>query len=108
MLNWIGNEVAAQARQALKEEGGKDCYHARCPQCGRKQVRENLSENGCFVCGWKGTEEDIELAVVKFQSACSKAEHSNSGYKTNCPQCGAPVVTEEFLKNGCWRCSYKN
>jgi hypothetical protein len=109
MLKWIGDEIATQAEQALKEEReSKGSYYAQCPQCGRKQVRKNLLDNGCFVCGWKGTEEDIELAAVKFQSARSKAEPANLGYKTNCPQCGASVVAEEFLKSGCWCCGYKD
>ena len=109
MLKWIGDEIATQAGQALKEEReSKGSYYAQCPQCGRKQVRENLLDNSCFVCGWKATEEDIELAAVKFQGAHNKAEPANLGYKTNCSRCGVSAVTEELLKIGCWRCGYKD
>jgi hypothetical protein len=116
MFKWIGDEIANQAEQVLKEEREDEHgYYVSCPHCGKKQVRKNLLDNGCFICGWKGTEEDIELARAKSQSGSPSAgvgelegsEGRNLSYKTNCPHCGASVVTEEFLQNGCWRCGYK-
>ena len=111
MFKWMGDEIANQADQALQEEKGKkDNYHAYCPQCGKKQLRDSLLENGCFVCGWKGSEEDIELSDAKYQSEIEKNKANDSDnlpYKINCPQCGVGVIAEEFQKNGCWRCGYK-
>jgi len=127
MLRWITEEIADQADRATNEEKGKHSYYAECPQCGKRQVKESLLTNGCFVCGWKGTEEDIELTAAKAQSGlqvgvsaehdaekgenCGKNDDSQTApmsYKTSCPQCGASLITDEFLKNGCWRCGYKN
>lgn len=109
----LGDKVIDHIEEAQKEEERKrvekDGYYAFCPNCGRKQIRENLLENGCFVCGWKGMEEDLELAQTKRQSKASLPglRGENLGYKTKCPNCGASLVTEEFLQNGCWRCGYK-
>jgi uncharacterized protein (DUF427 family) len=116
MFKWIGDEIANQAEQVLKEEREDEhSYYVSCPRCGKKQVRKNLLDNGCFICGWKGTEEDIELARAKRQSGTlypqrkemEEERAQNSGYKTYCPHCGTSVITEEFLQNGCWRCGYK-
>jgi hypothetical protein len=105
-----------EAQEAERERLQKSDYYVLCPGCHKKQIKKNLLEKGCFICGWKGTEEDIELAKVMSLRAealsVAKGQRSNLvannlGYKTNCPHCGASVVTEEFLQNGCWRCGYK-
>jgi hypothetical protein len=106
----IGDKVidyVEQAQEKEKKRLQKSDYYTLCPNCGRKQVKKNLVENGCFICGWKGTEENIELARAKLQSGEGGAKMKNLGYKINCPNCDASVVTEEFLKNGCYRCGYK-
>lgn len=98
-----------EAQEEEKERLQKSGYYALCPNCSRKQLKKNLIENGCFICGWKGTEEDIELdkALRVTKGKRSNLVANNFGYKTNCPNCGASVITEEFLQNGCWRCGYK-
>lgn len=105
----LGDKVLDHIEQAQKEESEwlKGDHYAFCPGCGKKQIKENLLENGCFACGWKGTEGDIESAMVKLQSGRSKARPGSSSYKANCPNCGTLVITEEFLEKGCWRCGYK-
>jgi len=107
----LGDKVldhVEEAQEQEKERLQKSDYYALCPGCHRKQIKQNLLENGCFICGWKGTEEDIELAkAMSLRAKRSNLVTNNSGYKTNCPHCGASVVTEEFLENGCWRCGYK-
>jgi hypothetical protein len=104
-----------EAQEAERERLQGSDYYAFCPSCHKKQIRKNLLENGCFICGWKGTEEDIEPGKAKSQSGFPSAGVGelegrggrNLDYKINCSRCGAPVITEEFLKNGCWRCGYK-
>lgn len=108
----LGDKVLNHIEEAEEEEMErieKSDYYALCPNCGKKQIKENLLESGCFVCGWKGTEEDIELTKVRRQAMGSSfsLRRKELGYKTNCPNCGVLVITEEFLKNGCWRCGYK-
>lgn len=114
----LGDKVLDHMEEAQEEERErlqKSDYYALCLSCGKKQIKENLLKNGCFICGWKGTKEDIELAQAERRSSSSSFSSreedgegdGNLSYKTNCPQCGASVITEEFLKNGCWRCGYK-
>jgi len=96
-----------EAQDVEMERLQKGDYYAVCPGCYKKQIKKNLLQNGCFICGWKGTEEDIELAKAKFSSGEGGAKAKDSGYKTICPNCGASVITEEFIENGCYRCGYK-
>jgi ribosomal protein S27AE len=107
----LGDKVIDHIEEAQEEEKErlqKSDYYAFCPNCGRKQIKKNLIGNGCFICSWKGTEEDIELAkVMSSRVKRSNPVANNLGYKTKCPNCGASVITEEFLENGCWRCGYK-
>jgi hypothetical protein len=114
----LGDKVIDHVEEAQEEERErlqKSDYYAFCPSCHKKQIKKNLLENGCFICGWKGTEEDLELAQAKRQSGTPSpggrelegGGGKNLGYKTKCPNCGASVVTEEFLHNGCWRCGWK-
>lgn len=114
----LGDKVidyVEEAQEAEREQRQKSDYYVLCPSCYKKQIKKNLLQNGCFICGWKGTEEDIELAKTKRQSRTlssggkemEEEKTQNSGYKTNCPHCGTLVITEEFLQNGCWRCGYK-
>ena len=106
----LGDKVLDHVEEAQREERErlqKGDYYALCPGCHRKQIKKNLLENGCFVCAWKGTEEDIELAKAESQSGQGKAKIETSGYRAVCPQCGTSVITEKFLENGCWRCGYK-
>jgi len=107
----LGDKVldhVEEAQEQEKERLQKSDYYALCPGCHRKQIKQNLLENGCFICGWKGTEEDIELAkAMSLRAKRSNLVAKNLGYKTNCPNCGASAITEEFLQNGCWRCGWK-
>ena len=107
----LGDKVIDHVEEAQEEERErlkKGDYYALCPNCDRKQIKQNLLQSGCFVCAWQGTEEDVELAkAMSLRAKRSNLVTNNSGYKTNCPNCGTLVITEEFLKNGCWRCGYK-
>ncbi|MDY6910539.1 MAG: hypothetical protein SWC40_11490 [Thermodesulfobacteriota bacterium] len=106
----LGDKVIDHVEEAGDEEKKKlqkSDYYAFCPKCGKKQIKKDLIENGCFICGWKRTEEELRLAKAKSQSGQGKARMETRGYKTICPNCGATFVTEEFLQNGCWRCGCK-
>ncbi|HCJ79550.1 MAG TPA: hypothetical protein DHV84_06155 [Desulfotomaculum sp.] len=87
---------------------GKDSYYARCPQCNKKQVRQNLITTGCFACNWKGSEAEIELSRVKnLDGRAQPVDCTGESYHTSCPDCGARVISSEFKENGCYRCGYK-
>jgi len=108
----LGDKIIDHIEGAQEEERErlqKSGYYALCPNCDRKQIKQNLLQSGCFVCAWQGTEEDVELAKARRQAGGSSSSLRNKelGYKTDCPHCGTLVITEEFLKNGCWRCGYK-
>jgi len=97
------------AQEAERERLQKSDYYAFCPACYKKQIKKDLLQNGCFICGWKGTEEDIELArAMSLRAKQSNLVAKDSDYKTNCPNCGTSVITEEFIENGCYRCGYKS
>ena len=67
-------------------------------------------DNGCFICGWKGSEEEIELAKVKKMSKAnigSEAEKEERGYRVKCPNCNALLITEQFEKSGCYVCGFR-
>ncbi|MBP9014949.1 MAG: hypothetical protein KBH15_00395 [Candidatus Atribacteria bacterium] len=109
----VGDKVLDYVKEAQEEEKKKlekSEYYAFCPQCGKKLIKKDLIEKGCFVCGWKGTEEDIELAKAKKSSGLSvglEEIDKKRGYYQKCPKCGTKLVTEQFEKNGCYRCGYK-
>lgn len=94
--------------EKAKQMEEKDAYYARCPQCNKKQVRQNLITKGCFVCNWKGSEAEIELSrVKKLGDRDQLVNCPEESYRTSCPNCGAWVISSEFKENGCYRCGYK-
>jgi len=110
----ILNDINKHAQQRIKEEGEKkqkSSYWVRCPNCGRTVVKKELiSKKGCYLCGWQGTEDKIELAQIKHTSQVGKTDTPGekvTSYKTVCPRCGARAITDEFLKEGCYICGYK-
>lgn len=32
-------------------------FRVRCPGCGRPVIREELLDKGCYICGWRPTDE---------------------------------------------------
>jgi len=50
---------------------------------------------------------DKVIDYVEQAQEKEKKRLQKSDYYALCPNCGASVVTEEFLKNGCYRCGYK-
>jgi len=102
----IGDKILDHAEEE-KERLDKDNYHAVCPSCGKRQVKSNLLESGCFVCGWRGGAEEVELAKMR-KSSCISLDKvcEGEGYRTKCPRCGASLITEEFKARGCYICGY--
>ncbi|MFQ5987866.1 MAG: hypothetical protein ACE5H6_03350 [Dehalococcoidia bacterium] len=103
----IVDEVNKQAKTAKKSS-----YWLPCPGCARLVVRKELIRKGCYLCGWQGTEEEIEQAESEGPSRLN--EDSTLGeikrmtsYRMNCPHCGARVVREHLIEKGCYRCGWK-
>lgn len=104
-----GDKIVDHAEEAYEEEKRRlerSDFYARCPSCGRKQVKKNLIENGCFICGWEGSEEEIELAKVK-KMAKNNSESEERGYRMRCPNCNALLITEQFEETGCYVCGFR-
>lgn len=113
----IGDKIVDHVEDAHEEEKRRlerSDFYTSCPACGRKQIKKNLIENGCFICGWKGLEGEIELAKVKKMSKAdsdigigSEVGKEKRGYKMRCPNCNALLITEPFEKNGCYVCGFR-
>ncbi|MDD3564099.1 MAG: hypothetical protein PHN90_00335 [Methanothrix sp.] len=107
----IGDKIldySEEEREREKKRVDGNDYYAFCPSCGRRQFKKNLFELGCFICGWKGAEEELELAKVKRRSIISMGiDEKDESYKMNCPNCDALLITEEFKAKGCYICGYR-
>lgn len=102
----IGDKILDYA-EGENERLDKSNYHAVCPSCGKRQLKSNLLESGCFICGWRGGAEEVELAKVRKSFNISMGlDERCEGYKTRCPSCGASLITEEFKARGCYICGY--
>lgn len=111
----VGDKVLDHVDESIEAEKRKEAaskYWMRCPSCGKKVVKKELIKKGCYACGWKGTEEEIELARAKQMSQArsigplGEKENAHS-YWTDCPKCGRRVVREELEEKGCFICGYK-
>ena len=98
----ISQALWGEIEKEARRQDGKDKasgYWIKCPSCGRRVVKKQLTKNGCYLCGWKGTKEEIKTNIKK---------KPDSSYKINCPGCGRQVIREEFVKKGCFVCGYKS
>ena len=109
----VGDKVlnhVDESKEAEKRKEAASKYWMHCPSCGKRIVKKELIKKGCYVCGWQGTEEEIELAKAKqmseTKSTVPKKEDTHS-YWTDCPKCGRRVVREELVEKGCFICGYK-
>jgi len=101
----ILDEMDKYARQEREREG-KLPYWLRCPACGKRVVKKELLEKGCYVCGWHGARDEAELVQI-FDSGEVEAEDNQDTYRANCPQCGRRVIRQELREKGCWLCGWK-
>ncbi len=111
VLDHIDDSIDAEKQKEAASE-----YWVRCPSCGKKVVREDLVKKGCYVCGWQGTEGELEIAEAKSKTDSMQFEIEKVGlsekkqqkpYYTTCPKCGRRVITEELEEKGCFVCGYK-
>ncbi|PIW11546.1 MAG: hypothetical protein COZ07_06350 [Candidatus Infernicultor aquiphilus] len=98
-----------ESKEAEKRKEAASKYWMRCPSCGKKVVREDLVKKGCYACGWKGTESELEIAEAKRESGLKhfEVERQERSYYTICPKCGRKVITEELEEKGCFICGYR-
>jgi ssDNA-binding Zn-finger/Zn-ribbon topoisomerase 1 len=100
------DEIERHVEQEREKEGSNR-YWAKCPSCGRRVIRQALIEKGCYICGWRGQEDDVELAEIKRLAGHLKTTDETDSYWISCPNCGAKVVKEQFIEDGCYLCGYK-
>ncbi len=74
--------------------------------CGKRVVKRELLNKGCYVCGWHGARSEAELAQI-FDSGEVGAEDNQETYRTNCPKCGRWVVRQELREKGCYICGWR-
>lgn len=92
-------EHVDESVEAEKRKQAASKYWMPCPSCGKRVVKKELIENGCYSCGWKGKEGDIPAVRSK--------EEAPTPYRRKCAHCGTLVITEELMKKGCYVCGYK-
>ena len=105
LLNQIHRESLKESEK--RRESG---YWIECPSCGKQVVKKELLKKGCYVCGWKGTEEEHKLVQAKQLSEASSTidrKKNTNPYWINCPKCGRRVVREQFEEKGCFICGEK-
>ena len=111
----VGDKVldhVDESREAEKRKEAASKYWMRCPSCGKRVVKKELIKKGCYACGWHGTEDELELAEAKSISQPGKVSNldkkaSQNSYRTNCPNCGAKVITQQLQEKGCYICGWK-
>ncbi|MBT9140396.1 MAG: hypothetical protein DDT30_00972 [Dehalococcoidia bacterium] len=94
-------------RIAEAERMKASTYWTMCPACGKKVTKRQILAEGCWSCGWQGTEEELELAKAKRASGGETRPADEASYKTKCPQCGRLVITKELGEKGCYICGWK-
>jgi len=108
----IFQRILEEAKEEA-ERKRRSPYWVVCPGCGRRVVQKELIKKGCYACGWRGTEEELELAKTKSVSQPGKVSNldkraSQNLYRTNCPNCGAEVITQQLQEKGCYICGWKD
>ncbi len=100
------SKLAKEQKKAEEEMVKTSRYWVLCPSCGRKVAKRQILEEGCWLCGWKGTEEELELAKAK-RAFGQESKPAVERYKTRCPKCGRLVITEVLREKGCYMCGAK-
>jgi len=110
-------DVISKEAQMKDEEQRKSGYWMLCPYCGKKVMKKQLIKNGCYLCKWKGTEEEIKTAQAKQMHQLSKSKRvkplaivnkeNKHSYRTKCPECGIQVIMKELEEKGCYICGWK-
>ena len=115
----VGEKILDHIDESIEIERKKEVaskYWACCPSCGKKVIRQELIERGCFVCGWQGTESELEITEAKRKGGPIGFEVGKvvlsqkkpvKPYYSICPKCGHKVINEELEERGCYVCEYK-
>jgi len=113
MFDPISKTILDQIKKASEEEKRAEeqrlaasTYWVKCPSCGKKVAKRQILAQGCWACGWRGSEEEIELAKAKRASG-QETRPATESYNTRCPQCGRLVITEELREKGCYICGWR-
>jgi len=101
--------------QREDEKQRRSGYWMLCPSCGRRVVKKQLIKEGCYLCRWKGTEEEIEAAQsnqmshqgLRMRTEPSVNIESLFIFKTTCSRCGREVITDQLKEKGCYICGWK-
>ena len=85
---------------------------AGCPACGRLVLKRELVRKGCYLCGWRGTKEEIEQARSEDTDPVSEDDtvddiEKRTSYRIRCPQCGTGLVREQVIEKRCYICGWK-
>lgn len=81
----------------------------RCPACNRELLKKELLRKGCYLCGWRGTEEEAENegpGQLEEPSTLNELQGMSS-FKVDCPECGTRVIREQLAEKGCYICGWK-
>ena len=115
----VGDKVldhVDESKEAEKRKEAASKYWICCPSCGKRVVKKELIKKGCYLCGWQGTESELEIVAAKRASGLMQFEVERVGllkkkqersYYTICPKCGRKVITEELEEKGCFICGYR-
>ena len=110
----FGRIFQAASDEAKKESDKRknSFYWVKCPACRRSVVKKELIRKGCYICGWRGTEEDVgsvEFDSVNKQGKVSSLDKKlrHGSYRIRCPHCGRQVIKKELEQKGCFICGYK-
>ncbi len=104
LLDEIDKEAKRQ-QEAQREKLRASTYWAMCPSCGKKVAKRQILAEGCWACGWKGTEEELERARAK-EAIGRQSLPAAESYRIRCPKCGRLVITEELREKGCYICGW--
>lgn len=74
-----------------------------CPQCGRLVMKKELEKRGCYLCGWKPTDETTKPGADETTKAGARGGRPRP-YRTRCTRCGTMAVTKQLLEKGCYVC----
>ncbi len=106
ILKGIHKEAKREQKRQMEKQK-TSAYWVRCPACGRKVAKRQILTQGCWVCGWRGTQEQLELARSKRANGRKTKTAAETSYRTRCQGCGRPMITQELREKGCYICGWK-
>ncbi len=102
-------QIAEEILDAIADHAEKEALKSRkvrCPRCGGKVLKKELEKRGCYLCGWKPTDEANKPRADEIAKSGVRPERP-SPYRTRCTRCGTMNVTKQLLEKGCYVCGLK-